>query len=110
MTRGSDLLDSLRARLEAAGLQADGQSADLLLRCNGFEIIALLSDLLIHVAEDTGTRQFRMDLSEDGPGALIRLSWQGAPLAVGALEAWLDQPLEVGDFTATLDPLPFEHI
>jgi DNA polymerase III subunit epsilon len=96
MTRGSDLLDSLRARLEAAGLQAEGQAADLLLRCNGFEIIALLADLVVHVSQETGTRQFRMDLTEDGPGALIRVSWQGAPLPVGHLENWLDEPLEVG--------------
>ena len=96
MTRGSDLLDGLRARLEAAGLQAGGQSADLLLRCNGFEIIALLADLLIHVAQETGTRQFHMALTEDGPGALVRVAWQGAPLSVGHLEDWLAQPLEVG--------------
>jgi DNA polymerase-3 subunit epsilon len=96
MTRGSDLLDSARARFEAAGLHAEGQAADLLLRCNGFEIIALLGDLARRVAARQGCRQFRLDVAEDGPGAMLVLGWQGAPLPVGVLDGWLAEPLEVG--------------
>jgi DNA polymerase III subunit epsilon len=96
MTRGSDLLDSARARFEAAGLRAEGQAADLLLRCNGFEIIALLGDLARRVAAREGCRQFRLEVAEDGPGAMLVLGWQGAPLPVGVLDGWLAEPLEVG--------------
>jgi DNA polymerase-3 subunit epsilon len=96
MTRGSDLLDSARARFEAAGLRAEGQAADLLLRCNGFEIIALLGDLARRVAARDGVRAFRLDVAEDGPGAMLVLGWQGAPLPVGVLDGWLAEPLEVG--------------
>ncbi|MFN6978446.1 MAG: exonuclease domain-containing protein, partial [Gemmobacter sp.] len=95
MTRASDLLDSLRARLEAAGLAAEGEAAPLLLRCNGFEIVALLGDLAIRIAA-TGPRAFRLAIEEEGTGALITLSWAGPALPVGDLEHWLTEPLEVG--------------
>ena len=96
MTRGSDLLDSARARFEAAGLAAEGRAADLLLRCNGFEIIALLSHLAGRIRAATGCARFGLDLVEDGPGAMIVLAWEGAPLPVGLLDGWLAEPLEVG--------------
>jgi DNA polymerase-3 subunit epsilon len=95
MTRASDLLDSLRARLEAAGLAAEGEAAPLLLRCNGFEIVALLADLAGRIAA-TGPRAFRLAVDEEGSGALITLSWQGPALPVGELDRWLVEPLEVG--------------
>jgi DNA polymerase-3 subunit epsilon len=100
MTRASDLIDSLRARLEAAQLAAAGEAAPLLLRCNGFEIVALLAGLAGRVAA-TGPRAFRLAIAEEGPGALVTLSWPGPPLPVGDLERWLAEPLEAGlaDFT-----------
>ena len=96
MTRASDLLDSARARFEASGLSADGAAAELLLRCNGFEVIALLADLASRIADRTGARRFRLDITEDGPGAMITLEWAGEPLSVGVLDGWLANPLEVG--------------
>lgn len=109
MTRGSDLLDSARARLEASGLAVDGAAADLLLRCNGFEIIALLSDLAERIAERDGPRAFRLDVLEDGSGAMLRLGWQGAPLPVGVLERWLAEPLEVGVADVTGRSVLYTH-
>lgn len=98
LTRGSDLLDSLRARIEAAGLaaEAEAEAAPLLLRCNGFEIVALLATLAERVAGAGLARSFRLALAEDGTGAMLSLEWQGAALAVGRLDGWLVEPLEVG--------------
>ncbi len=96
MTRGSDLLDSLRARLEAAGLACETAAAPVLVRCNGFEIVALLADLAERIGADAGARSFGLAIEEEGTGALLTLSWQGAPLPVGRLEGWLAEPLDVG--------------
>jgi DNA polymerase-3 subunit epsilon len=109
MTRGSDLLDSLRARMEADGLAADGHSDPLLLRCNGFEIIALMAQLAQHLAQSQLATGFRMNITEDGPGALIRLSWQGKPLTVGELDRWLTEPLEVGVSDVTGRSVLYTH-
>ncbi len=95
MTRASDLIDSLRARLEAAGLSATGEAAPLLLRCNGFEIVALIAALAERIAA-AGPRDFRLTVEEEGTGALIVLSWSGPALPVGDLDRWLAAPLEVG--------------
>ncbi|MFN3292164.1 MAG: exonuclease domain-containing protein [Gemmobacter sp.] len=109
MTRASDLADSARARFEAAGLGAEGAAAELLLRCNGFEIIALLFDLAARIAARTGVRAFRLDILEDGPGAMIVLGWSGAPLSVGLLDGWLTEPLEVGVADVTGRSVLYTH-
>ena len=96
MTRASDLLDGLRARMEGEGLTAETQADALLLRCNGFEVIALLAGLTEAMARDGVSRSFRLVIEEDGTGALIRLVWQGAALPMAQLESWLDAPLEPG--------------
>ncbi|WP_103334469.1 3'-5' exonuclease [Pseudotabrizicola formosa] len=96
MTRASDLLDGLRARMESEGLAAETQADALLLRCNGFEVIALLAGLTEAMARDGVACSFRLQIEEEGSGALIRLGWQGAALPVAQLERWLDAPLEPG--------------
>ncbi|MFN3721610.1 MAG: exonuclease domain-containing protein [Paracoccaceae bacterium] len=96
MTRASDLLDGLRARMEDDGLTAQTDAAPLLLRCNGFEVIALLAGLTEAMARDGIARSFRLVVEEDGTGALIRLVWQGDALPMAQLERWLDAPLEPG--------------
>ena len=45
MTRGADLIDGLRARIEARGLTLAASGADLILRCNGYRVVALLAGL-----------------------------------------------------------------
>lgn len=109
MTRASDLLDSLTARIEADGRKATGETGALLMRCNGFEIVALIASLCNRIADEAGIDSFAISLSEDGPGALIRLSWQGAPLSVGRLDAWMTEPLEVGVGDVTGRSVLFTH-
>ncbi|MFN7222882.1 MAG: exonuclease domain-containing protein [Paracoccaceae bacterium] len=96
MTRASDLLDGLRARMEADGLTAETEAAELFLRCNGFEVIAVLSGLAEAMGQEGISRVFKLVVEEDGTGALIRLIWQGPALGMARLETWLDGPLEPG--------------
>ncbi|MCB2134868.1 MAG: DNA polymerase III subunit epsilon [Rhodobacteraceae bacterium] len=96
MTRGADLLDGLRARMEAQGLQVTTEGDDLILRCDGFEIVALLAGLAERVAGKGLTRDFNVRLAEDGAGAVIDIGWRGAAVPVGTLDGWLDAPFDVG--------------
>jgi DNA polymerase-3 subunit epsilon len=106
MTRAADLLDSLRARLDLAGLPSHGQdAAPLLLRCSGFEVIALLSALALRVSAaglvEAGSQGFRLAVAEEDGGAMIRLGWQGRPLGMGQLDQWLAEPIEAGGMDRT---------
>lgn len=93
MIRASDLGDAVRARVEAEGGALLAVAGPLMLRCEGFEMVALLAGL---TARLEGRSDLRLEISEDGAGAMIALEWTGAPVAIGALERWLDAPLETG--------------
>jgi len=96
-TRAADLMDSARARLEAMGYGVETESPDLILSCDGFELVALLAGLAQRMADVVGVRRFRLVLAEeDGPGAMLSLEWQGETLGIGRLDDWLAEPLEVG--------------
>jgi DNA polymerase III subunit epsilon len=90
LTRASDLLDGLAARLQSEGIAESHQAAPLLLRCNGFEVIGLLALL----ARRIGASPLQVSLTEDGADALIRLSWQGAVLSVADLDHWLAEAID----------------
>lgn len=93
LTRATDLLDGIRARMEAAGTAVATTGAPLLLRCNGFEIVALLAGLAARLAE-LGAKDFAVSVAEDGPGAMLELDWAGASLSVGRLDGWLAEPID----------------
>jgi DNA polymerase-3 subunit epsilon len=93
-TRASDLADGLKARLDALGVPLATQAAGLLLRCNGFEIISLFDGIAQHLQQIAGAADLALGIDEDGSGAMIRLSWQGAPVGIGALDRWLAEPLD----------------
>lgn len=94
MTRAADLIDGLGARVEAQGLRLESRSADLILRCDGFEIVALLAGLVRRLAARGEAADFRMEIAEEGAGALVSLDWVGAPLSIGMLEDWLAEPVD----------------
>lgn len=96
MTRGADLIDGLRARIEARGLTLAASGADLILRCDGYAVVALLDALAGRMAAQGIARDLTLDLAAEGAGAMISLGWTGEPLDVGALDRWLAEPLEVG--------------
>ena len=90
--RATDLLDGLRARIEAQGRAVTTAQSPLLLRCNGHEVIALLAHLAARIVELGLAPSFRLTLEEEGALALLRLGWTGAPLPVARLETWLADP------------------
>ena len=92
--RAADLIDGLRARVEAQGRGLTASAADLILRCDGFEIVALLAGLVARLDRRGEAEEFRVEIADEGAGALVTLGWQGAPLSVGQLEAWLAEPVE----------------
>ena len=94
--RASDLAEGLRARMEADGLSVTVSAQDLYLRCNGFEVIALLAGLADEMAQAGLSRAFTVEMEEDGAGAMIRLVWAGAPVTMAALSHWLEHSLERG--------------
>ncbi len=94
MTRAADLVDGLGARVEAQGQALVSRAADLILRCDGFEIVALLAGLVRRLAERGDAADFRLEIAEEGAGALLSLDWTGLPLSIGMLEGWLAEPVD----------------
>lgn len=97
LTRAADLADGFRARAEAVGQSVRTEAADLILRCDGFEVVALLAA----IAGRLGVVEVTLTIAEDGAGAMISLGWMGEALAVGTLETLLGQPIDTaaGDVT-----------
>lgn len=93
-TRASDLADGLKARLEDQGLPLETETANLLLRCNGFEVISLLDGMALHIRDAAGAVNMRLTIEEEDTGAMLRLLWTGQPVQIGALERWLEEPLD----------------
>jgi DNA polymerase-3 subunit epsilon len=92
--RASDLADGLKARLEAEGVALATEAADILLRANGFEIISLLDGMALHLRQGIGADDLSVRIEEEDSGAMIRLCWSGGPVSIGALDRWLDEPLD----------------
>lgn len=96
-TRSEDLADGLEAKLEALGLALECEGPALLLRCDGFQMVALLAGLARRLADAGHARAFRLVVEEeDGPGARIDLAWRGRPVSNEALQRWMLEPLEAG--------------
>ncbi len=94
-TRSADLFDSLRARFETAGLTLECTGPELMLQCDGFELVAFFGWLGRELAQTGHARAFTLELTEeDGPGAVLDLVWQGAPLGVGDFDVWLAAPVD----------------
>jgi DNA polymerase-3 subunit epsilon len=89
-TRAFDLAQGLVAWAGAQEITVTTETADLILRCNGYEILALLE----HLARNLSDRgPLHLAIEEEDTGAAIRLSWTGARVGVGELDGWLAFPL-----------------
>jgi DNA polymerase-3 subunit epsilon len=89
-TRAFDLAQGLAARLQAQGITVTTETADLILRCNGYEVLTLLE----HLARQLSDRgPLHLTIEEEDTGATIRLSWTGRRVGVGELDGWLAFPL-----------------
>lgn len=89
-TRAFDLAQGLVARLQAKGITVTTETADLILRCNGYEILTLLEHLAGRLAN---CGSLHLTIEEEDTGATIRLSWTGPRVGVGELDGWLAFPL-----------------
>lgn len=92
-TRAADLTEGLKARLAASGIVVEARTADLILRCNGYEILTLLEGLARRLADRAEGRRLELVIDEEDSGAVIRLVWTGARVGVGELDRWLAEPL-----------------
>ena len=95
-TRARDLADGLAARLAAEGIKATVEAERLLLRCDAFELVALLTRLAERLSAAGRAQDLTLSITADPPGAAIALHWQGDPLPVATMDDWLAEPLEVG--------------
>jgi DNA polymerase-3 subunit epsilon len=95
-TRARDLADGISARLAATGVAAEVTAERLLLRCDAFEIVALVSRLAGQLAAAGRGQGLSVAIAADPPGAAVEFGWTGDPLPVADLDRWLDEPLEVG--------------
>jgi DNA polymerase-3 subunit epsilon len=102
-TRASDLARGLAARLSAKGTAINVTSADLILRCNGFELIMLLAAMAEQVAQ-RANGSLALMIEEEDSGAAIRLAWHGPRASVGEVDSWLAGVLsdETPDRTARM--------
>ncbi|MBZ4021405.1 DNA polymerase III subunit epsilon [Rhodobacter sp. TJ_12] len=95
MIRASDLGEAVRARVAAQGGEdVMAVTAPLMLRLEGFEMVSLWAMLVARLGPER--RDKRLEIIEEGAGALIALEWRGAQVPISDLESWLDDPLEVG--------------
>ncbi len=95
-TRARDLADGIAARLDALGVPAPVEADALMLRCDAFEIVALVSRLVERLVAAGRGAELAVTIRSDPPGAAIGIGWTGPALPVATLEAWLAEPLELG--------------
>jgi len=91
----ADVLDTLAARLARGGLALETAARPLVLRCDGYALVLLLSDLAACLRA-AGAGAFSATVVEDGAGAVVDLGWQGPELGVDEMDILLARPLEGG--------------
>ncbi|WP_068311405.1 3'-5' exonuclease [Aliiruegeria sabulilitoris] len=95
--RASELVDSVVALLEREGIHLTAEAERLMLRCDAFQLVALLTHLCERLSTVIGATAISLRIAEEEEGgALVTIGWFGDVLQVGLLDGWLDLPLEVG--------------
>jgi DNA polymerase III subunit epsilon len=69
----------------------------LWLHGDGYHLTMLLAALARRIGEATSSAALDLEVHARGRRIELDLVWTGAPLPVGTLESWLDQPPEPGD-------------
>lgn len=94
MIRASDLASTLQATLRSKGVALTTETTDLILRCDGFQLVALITALINRLPLPHGA--LHLKIRSDGAGAMAELSWEGLSLSDDALAQLLSAPLDVG--------------
>jgi len=92
----SDIGDALAARLTADAIVLRPQALPLLIRCDSFAIVELLSAMVVALRGDQGVAEFDFRIDADGDGAILELAWRGEPVNVEKIDGWLNEPLRGG--------------
>jgi DNA polymerase III subunit epsilon len=92
----ADLVRWVNRRLAAAPppLALTAVGAGLWLHGDGYHLCLLLARLARSIQEATGAPCLDLEVHEQGRRVALDLVWQGGPLPLATLEAWLDQPLD----------------
>lgn len=94
MIRASDLASTLQATLRSKGVALTTETTDLILRCDGFQLVALITALINRLPLPHGA--LHLNIRSDGAGAMAELSWEGLGLSGDALAKLLTAPIDVG--------------
>ncbi len=95
--RAADIVDGVISQLDHHGIQLTAESERLLLTCDAYQVIALLSHLAEHLVRRHGASVLSLLVSEDEhDGAMVSLGWAGDNLPFGLLDDWLEAPMDVG--------------
>jgi DNA polymerase III subunit epsilon len=99
-TAGTDLYSADLARWSGRHLADSGAPVTLTavgaghwLHGDGRQLSLLIAVLAAAIGRLTGVAELDLEVAARGRRVDLDLVWPGAPLALGTLEAWLDQPL-----------------
>lgn len=105
--QAGELIDGLRAHLGDDGPLLESMPPDVVLRCDGVAFIDLLAVLARAVKSEGLAEVLSLTITVTDGEAEFRLTWQGEPMEVSALDRVLSHPMDEaeGDLTgrAVLD-------
>ena len=88
------LLNCVTRRLTREhGIGCDLEGGPAWLHCDSHSIVELLDHLIRKVHGETGAAPFALEVRVWDRGVYIDTTWQGLPVSVSQLDAWLDQRL-----------------
>lgn len=96
--RAADIVDGITAQLAHDDIAVTADAEKLRLNCDAYQIVALVTAVSEYLVSEQGAAVLSLLISpSDVAGeAQITIGWQGEPLSFGALDRWLDRPLDVG--------------
>jgi DNA polymerase-3 subunit epsilon len=92
-----DLADGTAARIRALGLRCESSFDAVALAADGVMLSALLGHLAARLQEEMALSDIGFSVREEDSGALLQLHWQRPSLALGRLETWLEEEIEMGE-------------
>jgi DNA polymerase-3 subunit epsilon len=91
--RASHLVDALRGQLGPDGPTIAAPTVFLRLRCDAFALVNLLAEIIERVVDEGLANAFTIDVTDEHPGALIVIAWDGDLIAMDTLQTLLDDPV-----------------
>ncbi|QIE42023.1 DNA polymerase III subunit epsilon [Rhodobacteraceae bacterium SC52] len=99
--RASHLIDALRGQLGDDGPSISAPTVFLRLHCDAFALVNILAALIERAVESGLAKAFTIDVTDDSPGALLTIGWQGGLMAMEMLLAELDEPVRDSPLAVT---------